>query len=52
MNTSSNEVCKQKRLDCFAYHEGNCTCLRNTNFGRRTCPFYKEKRNKKKETIA
>lgn len=27
--------------DCFAYREGLCSCLKDTNFRTKTCPFYK-----------
>lgn len=29
------------RLDCFAYKDGNCVALNDTNFKGRPCPFYK-----------
>ena len=32
-------VCSRK--DCFAYREGCCIVLLDTDFGRRSCPFYK-----------
>lgn len=30
--------------DCFAYDEGECTILKDTDFGKRDCPFYKKHR--------
>lgn len=33
-------ICKAHR-DCFANRAGICACLKNNDFGRRECPFYK-----------
>ena len=36
---SLKDVCGQK--GCFAYLEGHCQCLSDTDFGGRACPFFK-----------
>lgn len=33
------DVCGQR--GCFAYREGHCDCLSNTDFNGRACPFFK-----------
>lgn len=41
-------ICKAHR-DCFANRDGACACLKNNDFGRRDCPFYKTADAVKKE---
>ena len=33
--------CVQKKSDCFCFFHGFCRLLVETDFGKRTCPFYK-----------
>lgn len=33
------DLCGQR--GCFAYKDGHCDCLRDTDFGGRGCPFFK-----------
>ena len=33
--------CEQKRSNCKSYHQEYCTCLTNTNFGKRQSPFFR-----------
>ena len=35
--------------ECFAYENGHCTCLRDNDFGKRKCPFYKTSKQRKTE---
>lgn len=37
--------CSQEKNmhDCFAYCNGECTVLSNTQFIKKKCPFYKDK---------
>ncbi len=42
MNNVSNTACRQRSKSCFAYSNGACCCLQDTNFGGRACPFYKD----------
>ena len=37
-----------KKENCFAYVKGVCSVLRNTNFGKRECPFFKLKEKNEK----
>ncbi len=30
-----------KHTDCFANKDGRCICLKDTNFGKKDCAFYK-----------
>lgn len=41
-------ICKAHK-DCFANRDGACACLKNNDFGRRDCPFYKTADAVKKE---
>ena len=36
-------ACKEIVRDCFANQKGRCTCLIDTNFGGKCCPFYKSR---------
>ena len=38
------KCCSQGYCDCFAYKNGYCTCLEDTDFPENSCPFYKEKK--------
>ncbi len=29
--------------DCFAHKNGKCVCLKETDFSKKGCPFYKHK---------
>ena len=35
--------CEQCKTACKSYSEGYCTILTDTNFGKRECPFYRQK---------
>ena len=35
-------VCGKHR-DCFANKDGRCICLSDNDFGKKDCPFYKNK---------
>lgn len=41
MSKPKDITCKRK--DCFAYHKGMCTVLRDTHFKNKACPFFKPK---------
>ena len=34
-------TCLQHRQDCDSYQDGQCTALKDADFGDRPCPFYK-----------
>ena len=34
-------TCPHKRQDCDSYQDGQCTLLKDADFGSRPCPFYK-----------
>lgn len=43
--------CKMTR--CFAYKNGSCRALQDTDFGKKPCPFYKTtKQNEKQKAEA
>lgn len=43
-------VCSHKKTDCAARTEnGRCRALTDTNFGKKSCPFYKKKEKEKKK---
>ncbi len=44
-----NKLCSMKTKDCAASHDSFCTALRSTDFGSKSCPFY---RSKKDQTAA
>lgn len=37
------------RYNCFAYDNGKCVILRDNDFGRRECPFFKTQRQLDRE---
>lgn len=37
------KCCSQQYCDCFANKDGYCTCLEDTEFPKKQCPFYKER---------
>lgn len=40
-------ICKEVNRDkCFAYVNGRCRILTSAEFGKRKCPFFKERGNK------
>lgn len=41
--------CLQKLRDCQRYSSGKCLCLMDTDFGKRTCPFYKTEADTEKQ---
>lgn len=44
--------CKQKRIDCLLYCPGGqCKGLKDTDFGKRKCPFYKPKKEKEEKDV-
>lgn len=36
-------VCACAKGDCFAYKDGGCSALTDSDFGKRKCPFFKTK---------
>ena len=44
--------CKQKKSDCQQYcFDGRCMGLKDTDFGKRKCPFYKPKKEKEEKDV-
>ena len=42
--------CRHVKKDCAARTEnGGCRALTDTNFGKKSCPFYKKKKKEKKK---
>ena len=37
---ANNVRCLSNRESCFAYNEGRCRCLNDTDFKGKPCPFY------------
>lgn len=48
----SYKKCKDRHEDCFAYKRGLCILLTDTNFGKRSCPFYKPREQYENEIKA
>ena len=44
-----NDICGQR--GCFAYREGHCDCLSDTDFGGRGCPFFKSVKQYEEELV-
>lgn len=40
MNLVNSPLCEQKKSNCFAFEQGHCVCLTNTEF-KKPCPFFK-----------
>ncbi len=40
MNLINSPLCEQKKDNCFAFEQGHCVCLTNTEF-KKSCPFFK-----------
>ena len=40
------------RLECKANKRGDCVCLTDNDFGKRECPFFKEKEHDETGTSA
>lgn len=40
--TAPPNLCGQR--SCFAYRNGKCACLDDTDFGGKACPFYKTRK--------
>lgn len=36
-------------IECFAYKSGCCSILRDNDFGKRKCPFYKTSKQRQME---
>lgn len=51
MNTKEKKRCRQDRAACFAYKEGFCVVLKDTDFGERKCPFFKVHTQAQEEDI-
>lgn len=47
--TDNKNLCSKK--DCFAYKNGTCIVLNNTDFGHRTCCYFKKKETDREELI-
>lgn len=41
--TAINPLCRQHRTSCTSIRNGFCLILTNTDFGKKKCPFYKER---------
>jgi len=45
MNKSPRDPkCEQQKQACASYADGFCTILTDTNFGRRECPFFRQRK--------
>ena len=51
MNTKKHTKCKQEKAACFAYSDGFCVALKNTDFKERKCPFFKVQTQAQEEDI-
>ena len=51
MNTEEKKRCRQDSAACFAYKDGCCVALKDTNFGDRKCPFFKVHTQAQEEDI-
>lgn len=47
--TENKNLCRRK--DCFAYKNGTCLVLKNTDFGYRECCYFKDKATDREELI-
>lgn len=39
--SKTSPACVSQHPDCFAYSNGHCAILSNTNFNGKDCPFHK-----------
>ena len=44
--------CPMPAMRCFALNDGKCTCLSDTRFGAKMCPFFKTNEQNEKEKKA